>query len=752
MRLSLREIYDVFISEIGILTIPRNGECEIRSLTKKTSESLRDNSGTNIGSHRKANALFKSDVYFRQAPAIKALVDDGKIEANGNAQGAALSMLSFLTAGKLRDEIEYIEKVLHMSIVYRVALNENIHNVDQNRGTIREEELSILENDIHKRFESQYMVLKNSIEEKIRLKMEKMFSEYSSEFPFQLNRFSLPELSVACVSLCVYSFEGDIRRNKDEIINKQAEIKQYLIELNERKAGQLPLVIKDYFISLWNECSMLKIRDKDDERTQIEKYIYPHFTYNKEKKISPVVFSRNNNKRIIIAESGLGKSSYLDVLTSVCVYRDVYSYIEIDKSNKEKIEEIEQIIQLKEPIVPVLMRGGDYQYQEESPFGGLLDCIIGGPKAEAFDEWMNGIFQLNERRIIIFVDAIDEIDYLQRENFICGLNELVEKLGYVNFLVTCRPIDRSFLERNRLFRGIEEWRLEPFDREQMTKFVEAKIKADTRGINKDANILLDNIVNNDYLKILSSNPYMLEKMLVHDYSTGDKSAYRTIHFLVDNLIDRRWDKIFNEFRIESRDFTIILAGIAYEMIYKQNVIIGKVNLVGEFLKMSIAADLAEKFPEEMFREIVSRMNNAAGLLIYENEGYKFQYEIFASFLSAEWIYYQLAKSKFSDVNVLEDLLPSSINNRLWADVITILFTFFYENEPRNEFLSTNLFRKILCVGMGVNEVESKRQVLNIMNSLMQRTFGENNVISDSEMRTCIEEFTRIYKGGQKNGR
>ena len=341
-----------------------------------------------------------------------------------------------------------------------------------------------------------------------------------------------------------------------------------------------------------------------------------------------------------------------------------------------------------------------------------------------------------------------QIDYLQRDSFLSGLNELVEKLGRVDFLVTCRPIDRSFFERNRLFRGIEEWRQEPFDREQMKKFVEAKIKADTRGVNKDANILLDNIVKNDYLKILSSNPYMLEKMLVHDYSTGNNSAYSTIHFLVDNLIDRRWDKLFNEFRIESRDFTIILAGIAYEMVYRQKTIIGKVNLVGEFLRMAIAADLADKFPEEMFREIVSRMNNAAGLLIYENEGYKFQYQIFASYLSAEWIYYQVVKNKSRDANVLEDLLPSSVNSGLWADVITILFTIIYENEPRNEFLSTNLFRKILCSGMGTNETESKSRVQNIFDSLKQRAFGENNIISDTEMRTCIEEFGRISKGGQ----
>lgn len=529
---------------------------------------------------------------------------------------------------------------------------------------------------------------------------------------------------------------------------KQAETRNDSIDLSNLKTETLlPPVLKEYYSSLWYECSMLKIRDGEDERTQIEKYIYPHFTYNKVKKISPVVFEKGqNNKRIIIAESGLGKSSYLDMLTSVSIYRDICDHIEIDKNNIEKIEELEKCICLQDLIIPVLIRAGNYQYKENIVFDGLLDCIIGGPTVETVNEWINEISQQSDRHIIVMVDAIDEIDHHQRERFLSGLNELVDKLGRIALLVTCRPIDRSFLERSRLFRGIEEWRLEPFDREQMIRFVNAKIRTDTRGISKDADVLLDNIVSNDYLKTLSSNPYMLEKMLVHDYSTVNNTAYSTIRFLVDNLIDKRWDKLFSEFRIESKDFTIMLAGVAYEMVYRQQTIIEKVNLPSEFKKMATEADLADKFPEEIFREIVSKMNNAAGLLIYENEGYKFQYQVFASYLSAEWIYYQVVKNRLIDANVLEDLLPPCLKSELWTDVITILFTVIYESEPRNEFLSTNLFRKVLCTGMGTREIEGKFRVQNIFNNLKQRAFGENNIVSDVTMKTCMEEFSRISKG------
>ena len=153
------------------------------------------------------------------------------------------------------------------------------------------------------------------------------------------------------------------------------------------------------------------------------------------------------------------------MLTSISVYRDICACIEIDENNREKIEELEKCISLTELIIPVLIRAGDYQYQEESVLGGMLDCIIGGPTSEIFNEWITEIRRLNDRRITILVDAVDEIDYLQREFFLNSLNSLYEMLNHVDLLVTCRPIDRAFLERSRLFRGIEEWRLEPFETE-----------------------------------------------------------------------------------------------------------------------------------------------------------------------------------------------------------------------------------------------------------------------------------------------
>lgn len=74
MNISLGRIYDVLITEIGVLTIPREDHYEIRNLSnisKKTMfTSSRDTSGTNIGALYKANALFKIDIYTEHKPSI----------------------------------------------------------------------------------------------------------------------------------------------------------------------------------------------------------------------------------------------------------------------------------------------------------------------------------------------------------------------------------------------------------------------------------------------------------------------------------------------------------------------------------------------------------------------------------------------------------------------------------------------------------------------------------------------------------
>ncbi len=755
MNVSLKELYDLLITEIGVLAIPRTipgnsghrayEQYEIRSLTKTSAESRRDNSGVNIGSHHKANALFKEDVYFEHAPAVKDLVDHGTVKPNGNAQGVVLAMLDLLSEGRLRDETAYLEKLIHTSITYRTALNENLRSADRKGTSIKEDRYDKIEQEIHEAYEASFLQARDFIAEKLTHKMRGMLSEHAGEFPIQTGDLSLAELCTVCIAVCVCTLEvGSITRSKDVIREKQAEIRGYVLELARSKTSP---VLREYYSNLWAECSMLKIRDSSDERTQMEKYIYPHFTCNREQKSSPAAFEKGrSSRRMVIAESGLGKSSYLDMLTSVAVYRDLDLSMEINEKNRKKIEELEKQIQLEERIVPVLIRAGEYQHQEGRLFGGLLDCVVGGPSEKAFPGWRDAMAHQKDRRLILMVDALDEIDHLQRDSFLRGLNEFAEELACTDILAMCRPIDRSSFERNRLFRGMEEWRLEPFDRQQMKAFVEARIKADTRGIERDADRLLDNILHNEYRQVLSFNPYMLEKMLVHDYSTGNSTAYSTMDFLVANLIARRWDRLFAELKIEAGEFTTILGGVAHDMMCKNQAIIGRANLVDEFMKMAKAAELDDKFPEEMFREIVGRMNNAAGLLIYENEGYKFQYPVFASYLSAKWICYQCIKNRTKDANLLEDLLPPRIRSGAWADVVIMLFTIACEIGPRNEFLSTVLFRKILCMGMGTTESACRAQVNRIFHHLEQRIFGENHILSDGELRTCMEEFSRFTEG------
>ena len=154
----------------------------------------------------------------------------------------------------------------------------------------------------------------------------------------------------------------------------------------------------------------------------------------------------------MIAESGLGKSSYLDMVTSISIYRDVCEDVSVDENNKKKIGELEKKLGLTEMIMPVLVRAGEYLCDDEG-LNGLLSCIIGAPTEEDYIFWIEKIRCAQDRRIVVLVDAIDEIDYNKRAIFLKALNSFMEKVGNACLIVTCRPIDRSFFERNRLSRA-----------------------------------------------------------------------------------------------------------------------------------------------------------------------------------------------------------------------------------------------------------------------------------------------------------
>lgn len=753
MYVSLKDIYDVLISEIGVLAIPRDDSYEIRTLTSikyKNYSNIRDTSGTNIGTFRKANALFKKDIFFASGPAVKDLVEKGTVIANGGVQDVALDMLSLLTIGRLFDEMTYVNRVVEHSIIYKVALDVNIEGVNANTKELKDEDIFSLSDIIHKKYEKKYQTIKEDIIERLSLDFKNKIIKFGGESVSYAEKLNLVETITICIALSVCNLEIKAKKNEKEILENQEKVKKYIAEMQDNCDDYAcNKVLKDYFIKLWNECSCLSIRDQNDERTQMEKYIYPHFVFNNQKQESPIVFKKINYcRRMIVAESGLGKSSYLDMLTSVAVFDDIGGDVEVDNRNRQKINELKQSMKLSVSIIPILIKAGQY-YHRETVFGGLLGCIVGAPIEDEFDEWTDNLQYDDDRKLFILIDALDEVDYSERNYFLEELGRFCNIFRDVVILATCRPIEKSFLYSNQLFRGIEEWKLEPFDRDQMREYIRAKIKADTRGNNRDEDLLLDNIMDNKYLKSLAPNPYMLEKMLVYNYSTGNNYAYNTIKFLVTNLVSRRWDRLFEEFpQIDPKDFSLILAGVAYKMLCEGQEIVEKVNLVNEFMDVAEKAGLTNRFPEHMFRRIVNKMNNAAGLLIYENDGYKFQHPIFANYLSALWIYNLIkasVKNRLCDVGLIEELIPEMISSTEWADTITMLFSVIYEHEARNEYISIYVFRKLVCMGMGSEAPICKRLISEIFDNLSSRKIGNNNVIVLTEHRNCIDRFTKVAK-------
>jgi len=757
MSISLEKIYDLLITRIGLLVIPRRGkDLEIRQLTNTKkgnyTNKQRDTSGTNVGAFQKANALFLEDVFADNAAWSVDLVRNGVIKTGGGVPEKVLNMLDLLSRGKLAEEEEYLKKLLNCSLIYRISKDHNLEQVNNDSDVIKEEVMTELEMRIQSKYCIEFENQKHEITEMIEKELRLMLNQYDTGIKKVID---VCELLLISISVCVCEFENEnANKKREEIDFGQNRVKEYLLTRTSRlEQNELSSELMLYFERLWNECGTLSIRDSDDGRTQIEKYVYPNFTYGNEPRKNPTEIKQDKSwKRILIAESGLGKSSFVDMITGVSVYEDICNTIENrDESTHLKIQELNSFLSVNRKYIPILIRAGQFVHQSENDIKDLLQCIIGGPTRDQFEEWIQEINYQSDRRTLLLVDALDELELEERKYFVRLIDEFADSLMNVCVLATCRPIERTYLASSHLFRGMEEWRVEPFDRQQMRDFIFAKIKQDPNAKSVNADELLDGIIKNRYLKELASNPHMLEKMLIHGYYKGNRTGLSTIDFLVKDLISRRWDKLFLEFPlVEVSDFTIILSGIAYEMMRNEKISVEKAKLTDLFFRVSINAGMNDKFPEGMFREIVNKMNNAAGLLIFERDGYKFQYPVFLTYLAANWIYYQIgylsSKKKYQESAAIDELVADNSINIQWRNTYVMLFSVFESELARNEITSMVLFQYLLCIGMGTDEPEVRNQIVGIFNDLKNCTFGNNNIVTSSLLSKCIDEYVKYVEG------
>lgn len=754
MSLSLKEIYDVLITEIGVIAIPRNNQYKINSLIRVSYDNIRDTSGTNIGAYQKANALFKRDYYLKSGPAVKDLVEHGIVKANGGAQDAALFMLSSLTMGKLQDEVEYIENLLNSSITYRVALNENIQNIDRNSKTLTNQDYKIIESLIHSKYEKQFSEIKTSIMDNIRIKLQNMLSDYVDEFSLKPKQLRLQELCTVCISICVSVFDICVKRSKQEIKEKQEKIKAYIKELNtkdDKKSTIEQLLACAYY----NTYGMLsEVKDRNNSRKVIRK-IYGKFedVYQLPEIVSAYSYSKdegwnlsdlNNRRHVVWGPNGCGKTTFLKGI----LFSSSYAYRE--SNNERETDKMEALLEYhglsSNDYFPVFIEASYYAdvmaKKNDSWVYEIVERQTGFDKTKITIEDFQLVLKKNNanKKLLYLIDGYDELNYEYKGDFMFVINQLINSEYGSNAIViiTSRP---SFDTTN--FNGFNYWSIQQISFEKNKEFVKGFIESYCRCSPYFSSEKIFNMISeNHYLSEMITTPEILIDVIIGcaKYLNDENGKNSDICDIVDETIDdliQRIDAVrsikVNEYGGLS-DFKTVYEVLAYDYFC------GKPGVKdGNFTKA--LEDTIEKLGEEnernyrKLRNLIDDKGKIAELFftwmsVVKSDGtyISFLSETFAEHLAAKRFITLISKESDSDRHMVMFQNLGEAKYRVFVILCTLSY-YLKDIDLQDNVLPKigALFSSIIKKTMGEKTLQKNEMipVRNMIIDIISKRYGEN---------------------------
>ena len=754
MSLSLKEIYDVLITEIGVIAIPRNNQYKINSLIRVSYDNIRNTSGTNIGAYQKANALFKCDYYLKSGPAVKDLVEHGIVKANGGAQDAALFMLSSLTMGKLQDEVEYIENLLNSSITYRVALNENIQNIDRNSKTLTNQDYKIIESLIHSKYEKQFSEIKTSITDNIRIKLQNMLADYVDEFSLEPKQLRLQELCTVCISICVSVFDICVKRSKQEIKEKQEEIKAYIKELNakdDKKSTIEQLLACAYY----NTYGMLsEVKDRNNSRKVIRK-IYGKFedVYQLPEIVSAYSYSKdegwnlsdlNNRRHVVWAPNGCGKTTFLKGI----LFSSSYAYRE--SNNERETDKMEALLKYhglsSNDYFPVFIEASYYAdvmaKKNDSWVYEIVERQTGFDKTKITIEDFQLVLKKNNasKKLLYLIDGYDELNYEYKGDFMFVINQLINSEYGSNAIaiITSRP---SFDTTN--FNGFNYWSIQQISFEKNKEFVKGFIESYCRCSPYFSSEKIFNMISeNHYLSEMITTPEILIDVIIGcaKYLNDENGKNSDICDIVDETIDdliQRIDAVrsikVNEYGGLS-DFKTVYEVLAYDYFC------GKPGVKdGNFTKA--LEDTIEKLGEEnernyrKLRNLIDDKDKIAELFftwmsVVKSDGtyISFLSETFAEHLAAKRFITLISKESDSDRHMVMFQNLGEAKYRVFVILCTLSY-YLKDIDLQDNVLPKigALFSSIIKKTMSEKTLQKNEMipVRNMIIDIISKRYGEN---------------------------
>ena len=448
-----------------------------------------------------------------------------------------------------------------------------------------------------------------------------------------------------------------------------------------------------YYDELWSRHRKGFVKDHVPlfaSQDLVDYYIVPSISNDETKELTSP-FESAPFRNLVLASSGLGKSTLLHIMLLCClidknICSDCPTILADLKEKKETYENIKKSLFGKSSICffPVYIDSNEANNVE---YNSLLDLADSKPEEKDNSLFSEMIEEANKNGNLLFlIDSIDEVESTQINKYCFLLKKLLDDYDNASYIITSRlsgkkayPFAYTKLFINELRNdGIPVIAFSLLHKDKATSFIDFYKK-------------------NEHLTTLLVMPSALLSLLE---PTGEYHFNQMIEHAVISTISRRWLKHSSTI---SKDNMILLLGFlasAYIFGNKEHADSTEISQIFNTAKDNLTMkQVPFVFPKERLDYFLGTLSTQSGLLDTEiingKEEYSFPNDLVACWLSANYIYNAMSQTK----EVSED---SSIHgiwaNTCWLDDFVRSFSTENQNSLSKYAISTLIMALVMTSG------------------------------------------------------
>lgn len=495
----------------------------------------------------------------------------------------------------------------------------------------------------------------------------------------------------------------------------------------------------EYYEKLWHNHYKGTVRDHvatGNVRELIDFFVLPSIT-TQSGEIVESPFSDSHFSKFLMAGSGFGKSTLLDILLLCNVVDELMNSESKALSTNSKIK-IQEYGSLRESLFgassvrmfPVFIHS---DRANTNSYSSVLEL------AEAHDiECFNSIVnEANHTGTLLFlIDSIDEVESDNLVYYLEAIQKLLSDYPKANVVFASRFLGKKTMPFEYDLLHIKELNIE--DIQKITTSMLSQNEADR---------LLKRLDNNSYLRSLVKNPFMLMTILE---TKGDRIVHNLLESIVNAIIDRRWDK--HHYDISSEDIKLLLGFLACNFVFenKKYADISEIRQcfikAGDNLKLhGVSYDV----PSQNIEYFLKTLSSQSGILNIINqhhvEKYLFQDTLVMCWLAANYINKIMNESEeihdregisgiWANIYWLDSFLRtiSSKETHLSASAVNVLvLTLVMSSENNGQDIQKSILYFLICRDATSLNEQEQLNICTGYRDIISNSFGENDITNRS---------------------